>query len=673
VLSRLAALGEAAGNLPGMIDVLERLVARAPDEEGAWRRLIVAQRARGGRAAARDAYARCRMALAALGMEPDSATVALGEEPAVAPYHGRGWSGDAGEAPVLGPPGTFEPPLVGRAPAFAALRAAFASVARGAGPRVAVIAGEAGIGKTRLAEAFLAWAVTQGVDVLAAQPVELSAALPYGALVEMLRGRLERENAPDDLLDDARLAELARLFPELRARYPDLPPVAAGVGARARLFEAVALLVGRLAERCPVVLHVDDAQWADVATRDALRYALHSWAGQPTRVLVMLCARVEEVDSRADLARWLADLGRDAPAARLELGPLTAADTARLVAALAAPSVTVADPEDGADGAAARRVGAWLYAETGGYPFFLVQTLQALLEEGALALRRGPYGAWGLDVAAFARDPAGPRPPHPRPVRDMVLARLGQLTPEATSLLMAGAVLGRRFPFERARRVAELPETAGLAALEEATRRRLLHECDTDGDDAYAFAHDTIRAVVYEAGGAARRRAFHRRALDLLGGDGAAPGELTHHAQAAGLWGPAARYGLEAGEGALGLLAIRDAVAHLERVERIDQDHDALAGTDRLRLYALQGRAYELLAAWERARESYESLARLARAASDARAERVALLGLASVDLYHNPDLAAVQASLARALALPLPPDDADADADTGRNRPAGA
>jgi len=294
-----------------------------------------------------------------------------------------------------------------------------------------------------------------------------------------------------------------------------------------------------------------------------------------------------------------------------------------------------------------------------------MQTLQALLEEGVLDLRRGPDGGWGFDVAAFARGLAGLRPPRARRVRDTILARLGQLTPAATSLLMAGAVLGQRFPFARACGVAELSETAGLAALEEATRRRLLREDDAGGD-AYAFGHDTIRAVVYEAAGTARRRVFHRRALDVLKGDGAEPGKLAHHAEAAGLWGPAARHGLAAGERALSLLAVRDAAASLERVERIDRDHDALAGADRLRLHALLGRAYELLAAWERARASYEGLARLARAAADARAERAALLGLASVDLHHNPDPTAAQASLARALALSLPPDDADAGRDRG-------
>jgi len=239
VLGRLAALREAAEDLPGAIEALERLVACAPDEEGAWRRLIAAQRAGGDRAAARAAYARCRAALAELGTEPDAETAALIAEPAVAPRFARGEQpagvGEAvGEAAALGPPGTLAAPLVGRAPALAALRAAYAGVARGGGPRVALLAGEAGIGKTRLAEAFLAWAGARGADALVARPVELNVALPYAPLVEMLRGQLERENAPDDLLEDAWLAELARLFPELRARYPDLPPVAADGGGGGR-------------------------------------------------------------------------------------------------------------------------------------------------------------------------------------------------------------------------------------------------------------------------------------------------------------------------------------------------------------------------------------------------------------------------------------------------------
>src|SRR3989440_12771396 len=97
--------------------------------------------------------------------------------------------------------------------------------------------------------------------------------LPYQPLVEALRPRLEAENAPEDLLDDVWLAELSRLLPELRVRYPDLPaPTEDELMAKLRLFEAVARLGDALARPAPLGLLLDDLHWGDEAALDLLRY-----------------------------------------------------------------------------------------------------------------------------------------------------------------------------------------------------------------------------------------------------------------------------------------------------------------------------------------------------------------------------------------------------------------
>src|SRR5207245_4029460 len=124
--------------------------------------------------------------------------------------------------------------------------------------------GEAGIGKTRLGTEFGAWARAQGADVLSGHAFEMGGRLPYQPLVEALRPRLEAENAPEDLLEDLWLAELSRLLPELRLRYPDLPaPTGDELTTKVRLFEAVARLVDVLAQRAPLVLLVADLHWPD--------------------------------------------------------------------------------------------------------------------------------------------------------------------------------------------------------------------------------------------------------------------------------------------------------------------------------------------------------------------------------------------------------------------------
>src|SRR5205807_3630831 len=142
------------------------------------------------------------------------------------------------------------------------------------------VVGEAGIGKTRLAREFVAWARAQGAEVLSGQAFEMGGRLPYQPLVEAIRARLENENAPEDLLDDLWLAELSRILPELRVRYPDLPaPTEDELTAKLRLFEAVARLLDALARSAPLALLLDDLQWVDGASLDLLRYLARYWKG----------------------------------------------------------------------------------------------------------------------------------------------------------------------------------------------------------------------------------------------------------------------------------------------------------------------------------------------------------------------------------------------------------
>ncbi len=146
------------------------------------------------------------------------------------------------------PPGELVAPLVGRAAAFTQVVGSFQQARQGR-PQAVLVEGEAGIGKTRLAREFVAWARAQGAEVLSGQACEMGGRLPYQPLVETVRQRLEEENAPEDLLKDLWLAELSRLLPELRVRYPDLPaPIKDELTAKLRLFEAVARLLDALVQ-----------------------------------------------------------------------------------------------------------------------------------------------------------------------------------------------------------------------------------------------------------------------------------------------------------------------------------------------------------------------------------------------------------------------------------------
>ncbi|MGH3087047.1 MAG: ATP-binding protein, partial [Rubrobacteraceae bacterium] len=453
---------------------------------------------------------------------------------------------------------------------------------------VAVV-GEAGIGKTRLSSEFLGWAASQGADILRGRAFETGEGLPYGPVVDALRERLDRERAPDDLLDDVWLSELSRLLPELRERYPDLSaPDSDEVSARARLFEAVSRLGGALAQRSPLVLFVDDLHWADRASLDVLRYAGRRWAEGGVPAMILAGLRSEALESDLALAGWLADLGRDLPVKRLPLDALTGEDTAELLRAMSS------------ERAGLDRLGRWLHGETGGQPFFVVEMIQALFEEGVLAA--------GEVVA-----PEELGSILPSRVREVVRVRIERLGPAAGELLTAGAVLGEGFTFEHLHRVAQIGEGEALRAMDEALGSHLLREARRGS--GYAFAHDKIGEVVYTEAGDARRRVFHRRALTILEEEAAPPASLARHAFAAGLSGAAFRHSIAAGDAAMELFAARDAISHYERSRRLVSD---AAGTTLPvegieHLHVNLGRAHELVGEWDEAAAVYEGMLAHAR------------------------------------------------------------
>src|SRR5260221_6584280 len=159
--------------------------------------------------------------------------------------------------------------------------------------------------------------------------------LPYQPLVEALRPWLEEENAPEDLLDDPWLAELARLLPELRVRYPDLPaPTQDELAAKVRLFEAVARLLDALAQRAPLVLLLDDLHRVDGASLDLVRYLARYWKSHGSQVLLLGTARREGLEPKSRLAAQLSDLGRDLPLTQVTLQALSQEETLQLVQAI---------------------------------------------------------------------------------------------------------------------------------------------------------------------------------------------------------------------------------------------------------------------------------------------------------------------------------------------------
>jgi DNA-binding CsgD family transcriptional regulator len=429
--------------------------------------------------------------------------------------------------------------FVGREQELARLRAHLVAVRGGSGG-VALIAGEPGIGKTRLLTEMAAQARDAEALVLLGHAYESAGLPPYFPFVEALRAYV-RACDPDRLQTQlgSTGAELALLLPELHDRLPDLPRGRADSPELDRfgLFEAVVDVLVAVARSAAggLLLVLEDLHWADTASLELVQHLVRRLAEAP--LLLVISYRTVDVPSPHPLPGVLAELSRVPAVERLTLQPLPAEETATLIAGLL---VAPAAPE-----AAAR-----VHDQTEGNPFFIIELLRQL--QGA-----------GIDLTAAAAVSA--RWPVPEGVRQVISKRLARLDQPTSQLLQGAAVLGERFSFELLVTMTGGDEAALLPAFEAALGAGLVQE----SADGYAFTHALIRQTVLAALSAPRRQRLHLRAAEALVPLHAATVD-AHLAAIAGHYrqaGPAADPGLalaytsRAAAAAAAVLAWEDAAA----------------------------------------------------------------------------------------------------------------
>lgn len=518
LLDGLATLQTEAGDWGAAASTLERWTRVNPDEEAAWRRLIELQLRQGDEAGARRTWKAYREVLAELEAEPSAemsdlaARIGRAGTYCSAPEPGFVTEADSIDLSHM--------PFVGRARELGLMHAAYERSQNGR-TEVVVLEGETGIGKSRLVSEFVNAAQSAGADILAGRAFDTVGELPYAAVVGALRTRLEEENAPDDLLGDLWLAELARLVPELRERYPDLPaPADDSLLRRGQLFEAVARFGQALAARSPLVLFLDDLQWIDAATLDLVHYLVRRWAESGTPVLVLLTVRSESLATERGLAQWLAALGRETSTLRLELGPLQQRDVLQLIRTLTGPSYQLDAPAFLENGRAdsVQQFSEWLANRTGGHPSYLGQALGVLLEDGILRLCLVNDRRWVVAVPETIEDALDERLRIVlcSRVQSHIAERMNQLSDVEANVLVAAAVLNGGFTDQRLIEVASVDEDEALRALDVLVRERLLRV--TEEDEGYDFRHSLVREAVYAEAGRARQRTYERRALATVDG-----------------------------------------------------------------------------------------------------------------------------------------------------------
>jgi len=458
-------------------------------------------------------------------------------------------------------------PFVGRNDEYGLMVGLIGQLAVGTGYTV-LVEGEPGIGKSRLLHEVARYAQSHKLPTLVTNCYEIEHAMPYQPVIDLVTRTLDSiPTATLHSLPPVSLAELASLVPEISDRFPDLPQLSNDFpeARQARLSRAVDQLLEAARENRPLVVIVDDIQWADDASAQVLHYLARHAAKRA--VLIIYAYRDETIDSDERFAQLIESLRRDGDARRVSLDRLGYADTESLIDKLASANLAT-------HGLAER-----LHRETEGNPFFLMSILQSL-SEGETQLDQRASDAPGL---------------LPDALRAAVRVRLSHVPKAIRPLLDTAAVLGRRFDFDMLLDVTQEAEDQLLDAVEELVKRHLLREEREGG--VYDFSHDKLREVVYRDISGARRKSLHRSVAETLerSSEGATHervAQLAEHYDRAQVWPKAFHYFLLAAEYSQKLFAMRDALHWLDRAVALSESHpDALDAQQRLAIYEQRGAA----------------------------------------------------------------------------------
>ncbi len=445
------------------------------------------------------------------------------------------------------------PVLIGREEELGRLRAALDRTIGGEA-RVTLVAGEAGVGKTRLVVELGRIAEAAGATVLRGGCIDVGeGALPYAPVVEALRSlvRATPAAALDELLGPAR-PELARLLPDLGPAAEAAPLGLSIQSGQGRLFELLLGLFDRLARRAPVVVVLEDLHWSDRSTRDLVGFLVRNLRAVP--VMLVMTYRSDELHRRHPLLPFLAELERSGAVERIDLRRLDRGESTALLTAIAGEAV---DPE----------LAESIHVRSGGNPFFAEELLVAAGNDGAAEL--------------------------PATLRDVLLGRVAELAEPAQELLRIASAAGQRVDPELLAAAAGLDEATLYEALRECVARQVLVLDPTSGRERYAFRHALLQEAIYDdllPGDRTRLHAAFARTLEeRLGATGEHAPELAYHWYAAHNLPRALETSIAAARADEARYAYAEATVHYERVLQLwDQvpDAEARAGSDRIDVLA---------------------------------------------------------------------------------------
>ncbi len=512
-----------------------------------------------------------------------------------------------------------------------------------------LIAGEPGIGKTRLSLEFARARAAEGATVLVGSSDE-EHLVPYQPFVESLSWYVRL--CPEATLRSHLAAiggggELGPFVPALRDRLPDLsvPASIDPEGQRYRLFETVSGILAVASRTRPILLVLDDLHWADKPTLLLLRHVIRS--ARTASFCIVATYRESELDRTHPLAEMLVGLRHEGRVTRFVLRGLGVAQVTTLVDSIVGPDAPRPLPD--------------LVMEcTDGNPFFATEMLLHLKETGALT-RIGAATGNTIELAALGLSEG---------IKEVIGRRLSRLSDACNRALSVGAVIGREFDATLLEAVSGVPENELLDALDQATRAQLIAE-STEASGRFEFTHALIRETLYTELSSPRRVRLHRRvaeAIERLAVNLANPplAELAHHfsqAASADTVDKTIDYATRAGDRAA------DGLAHEEAARLFDMAIQSLefrapgaqTAAQRVDLLMRRARCFDALGLWasevreleaalhdldpdqiERRCEIVLALARAAFLLLDVRpVERYALEALQLAERVQRADLAA--------------------------------
>ena len=535
-----------------------------PCDEDGWRLTMEAHYRAGEQDQALRAFEHCRVMLSQeLGIDPLPETLALHQRILQTPPQVQ-----RAPAPALPPSLSLHLPFVGREREWALLNGLLQRAMDGQGC-VALLAGEPGIGKTRLLEELAGLAAARGAQVLAGRCHELEQNAAYAPILEALRGLLPTLSASSSPCPPARLATVAELLPELREMRPDLPPhhPLPPDEERARLLTSLAEVIRHCAQSGALVVLLDDLHWADPSTLQVFHYLARQAADQA--LLLMGAYRSTRVDAHHPLAAMREQMARQRVLVELPLSAFRQEDVVLLLRILGSE-----EPGD--------LLARHLYRETEGHPYFLAEVLRTLVQQEWIVM--DAEGRWCLVAASGWPGESDEEGRHtgldeqwllPPSVRAAVLGRLDRLPAEDRLLLDYASIIGREFSLPLMARLLDQPEAPLAVQVERLCERGFLRPRPPD---RYEFGHDLMRRAAYEALSEPRRRLLHRQAAEALlaGVPRGDPAGIvaTHYAASDRPW-LALEHTLAAADRAARLVAYDEAVAWCQMGVDVAEAHPA--------------------------------------------------------------------------------------------------